>query len=75
MKAKTIDCVKMKRDIQRGIYEEIKDMNVEEQLAWFRAVGDGDSELARKFRRLRPTVSGAGSSTTQSSPNDSPDRR
>ncbi|MCH8805775.1 MAG: hypothetical protein IH986_06780 [Planctomycetes bacterium] len=75
MKAKTIDCVKMKRDIQRGIYKEIKDLSVEEQLAWFHEAADGDSELARKFRRLRPTVWGEGSSTTQSSPNDSPNRR
>jgi len=32
---KTFDCVKMKNDIQAKIYEKIKNMSVDEMLAFF----------------------------------------
>lgn len=44
------DCVKMKHEIQAKIYEEIKDMSPEEQIAYFNRAG------ARFRRRYRQTV-------------------
>ena len=32
---KEFDCIKMKEEIQAKIYEEIKDMSAEEELAYF----------------------------------------
>ncbi len=54
-----IDCVKMKREIQQQIYEEIKDLSAQDQLDYFRKAKEGDTELAAKFRRISkaaPTV-------------------
>jgi hypothetical protein len=33
------DCMKMKQDIQAGIYEEIKDLSSEERVAYFQRAG------------------------------------
>jgi hypothetical protein len=33
--AKDFDCVKLKNEIQAKIYEEIKDMNMSERIAYF----------------------------------------
>jgi len=32
---KTFDCLKMKEEIQSGIYEEIKDLSASEELVYF----------------------------------------
>lgn len=54
MKNKTIDCIKMKQDVQNRIHREIKNLSRTQQLAYFRAFVSGESALAQKFRRLRP---------------------
>lgn len=68
MKNMEIDCIKLKREIQEQIYEEIKDMTSTEQLAWFRAAEDADTELARKYRGLRSTHSRSTSTPASEKP-------
>jgi hypothetical protein len=43
MKTKTIDCIEMKRRGSQGIYETIKDMTFEQEVAYWR-------ERSRQFR-------------------------
>ena len=44
------DCVKMKHDIQAKIYEEIKDMTVDERMAYFRR---GSEEFRREMAQRK----------------------
>ena len=46
MKTKTFDCVEMKRQAGRKIYEELKGKSVEEQIEYWKKVSE-------KFRRRR----------------------
>lgn len=45
------DCVKMKHEIQAKIYEEIKDMSPEEQIAYFNRAG---ARFRRRHRQATP---------------------
>lgn len=54
MKKTTIDCVAMKDEIQARIYEEIKDLSLEQQLSYFRDAVERDAPLSEKYRRLPP---------------------
>lgn len=42
------DCVKMKHEIQAKIYEEIKDMSPEEQIAYFNRAG---ARFRKRYRQ------------------------
>ena len=42
------DCMKMKQEIQAKIYEEIKDMSPEEQIAYFNRAG---GRFRRRYRQ------------------------
>lgn len=47
---KDFDCVEMKRKIQEEIYEEIKDMTIEEEIEYFRK---GAEQFEAEIKRLR----------------------
>lgn len=47
---KDFDCVEMKHKIQEKIYEEIKDMSIEEEIEYFRK---GAEEFRAEMERLR----------------------
>lgn len=49
MKVKTFDCVEMKRQAARRIYEELKDKTVEEQVEYWRK----GTEIMKKQREER----------------------
>ena len=53
MKTKVFDCVQMKNKIQEEIYEEIKDLTPEEQVAYYQKAIQGDPQLRDKFARIR----------------------
>ena len=63
MKTKAFDCVQMKDRIQEEIYEEIKDLSPEEQIAYYQRTIQADSQFREKFARIRasrfPSESGA----------------
>ena len=48
---KTFDCLKMKEEIQAKIYEEIKDMSVAEELAYFKKKAQGSALWRRLTTR------------------------
>ena len=50
MKTKTFDCIEMKRQGSQRIYEAIKDMTVEQKIAYWR-------EQSRQFREERARLS------------------
>jgi hypothetical protein len=47
---KTFDCVEMKRKAQEKIYEDIKDLTLEEEIEYFRK---GAEQFQREMDRLR----------------------
>jgi len=53
MKTKVFDCVQMKDKIQEEIYEEIKDLSPEEQIAYYHKAIQEDPQLRDKFARIR----------------------
>ena len=55
---KGFDCVEFKRNAQRRIYEEIKDLSVAEQIAYFRRKAE-EGPLGQWWRQVKEH--GAGS--------------
>ena len=53
MKTKVFDCVRMKDKIQEEIYEEIKGLSPEEQVAYYQKAIQEDPQLRDKFARIR----------------------
>jgi hypothetical protein len=53
MKTKVFDCVQMKNKIQEEIYEEIKDLTPEEQVAYYQKAIQEDPQFRDKFARIR----------------------
>lgn len=51
-KQKTFDCVEMKRRAQARIYEEIKDLSPEEEVAYFRRAAE-TGPLADWWKKIR----------------------
>ena len=49
---KRFDCIKMKTDIQRRIYDETKNMSVKELLHYFNGNGFKNSEQRRETKRV-----------------------
>ena len=49
-KTKTFDCVEMKRAVQEIIYEEIKNMSLEEELAYWRRIHE---KHAREYKKAQ----------------------
>lgn len=52
MKIKTFDCVRMKDNIQKGIYDEIKNLTPEEQASYFRNSVQSSVQLQEKISRI-----------------------
>jgi hypothetical protein len=50
--AKRFDCIKMKTDIQRRIYDETKNMSVKELLRYFNGNGFMSSEQRQETERV-----------------------
>jgi len=48
---KTFDCLKMKDEVQAGIYAEIKDMSAVEELAYFNEKSQGSALWKRLTER------------------------
>ncbi len=48
-KIKSFDCIDMKRSAQEEIYKEIKNMSIEEELAYWRSVHE---KHAREFKKI-----------------------
>jgi hypothetical protein len=59
LKTKTFDCVEMKREGARRIYEELKDVSTEEQVDFWRR---GTEELRTWITHEREKKAGASSS-------------
>ena len=53
MKTKVFDCVQMKDKIQEEIYQAIKDLTPEEQVAYYQKAIQEDPQLRDKFARIR----------------------
>ena len=53
MKTKTFDCIKMKDEGAARIYEETKDMSVEEKLEYWRKHTEALHEKQRRLSRER----------------------
>jgi len=51
METKTFDCVQMKREGARRIYEQIKDMTRAEELAYWKELGDALEAKCKAARR------------------------
>lgn len=52
MKTKAFDCVQMKDKIQEEIYEEIKRLSPEEQVAYYQKAIQKDPQFRDKFARI-----------------------
>lgn len=52
MKTKAFDCVQVKDKIQEKIYEEIKDLSPEEQIAYYQKGITEEPEFRDKFARI-----------------------
>jgi hypothetical protein len=53
MKTKVFDCVQMKDKIQEEIYEEMKHLSPEEQVAYYQKAIQEDPQFRDKFARIR----------------------
>jgi hypothetical protein len=53
---KTFDCVEMKHQLQQRVYDEIKDLTHEQELAYYRRAIDDSSPIAQFLRRLTPAT-------------------
>ncbi len=53
MRTKVFDCVQMKDRIQEEIYQAIKDLSPEEQIAYYRNAIREDAEFRDKVARIR----------------------